>query len=230
MYLKKRVREPAGLSWNEKNAKKMRERLDRIIVNIKSGTFRFCQEFPESRKKDYFRNKEALVFDFNKRPDEILFLDGAEEWYSTIEAAGRVTGRTLLGYRSILNAYLIPFFGSMAFSHLNSSVFENFISWARKKRLRKDHISNTTVNKYFDPLRMICKYVSVKNNWINFSPFFQFRNLPEENPIVSIFPFTIGEQMEIRKTLPRSEETLFRLCFPFRLTAKRADRVKKRRH
>ena len=40
MYLDKRVREFSGMTWNEKNAKTVREQLDRIILAIKAGTFR----------------------------------------------------------------------------------------------------------------------------------------------------------------------------------------------
>ena len=54
MYLGERVRESSGLPWNDKNTKHVREQLDKIIVGIKSGTFRFGKVFPNSKKTDYF--------------------------------------------------------------------------------------------------------------------------------------------------------------------------------
>jgi integrase len=61
-YMGERVREFSGLVWDEKNAKHVREQLDKIIVSIKSGTFRFAEVFPHSKKRDHFREKENLVY------------------------------------------------------------------------------------------------------------------------------------------------------------------------
>jgi len=54
------VRESSELDWNEKNSKEVREQLDRIIVAIKSGSFRFTEVFPNSKRADYFSEKERL--------------------------------------------------------------------------------------------------------------------------------------------------------------------------
>src|SRR5271157_952702 len=58
MYLGERVRESSGLHWNEKNARLVREQLDRIMTTIKAGTFRFHEIFPASKKIDYFQKQE----------------------------------------------------------------------------------------------------------------------------------------------------------------------------
>lgn len=72
MYLGERVRESSGLAWNDNNAKHVRAQLDKIIVGIKSGTFKFGKVFPNSKKTDYFVEKEQLVFGLNKTPDQVF--------------------------------------------------------------------------------------------------------------------------------------------------------------
>ena len=59
VYLGERVRENSNLPWNDSNAKHVRDQLDKIIVKIKSGSFKFAEVFPSSRKKDYFAEKEG---------------------------------------------------------------------------------------------------------------------------------------------------------------------------
>jgi integrase len=75
LYLGERVREPADLDWNERNAKHVREQLDKIIVSIKSGTFRFTEVFPHSKKRYDFREKENQVYGRRKTPDQVLLKD-----------------------------------------------------------------------------------------------------------------------------------------------------------
>ena len=60
-YLGERVRETSELDWNEKNAKIVREQLDKIVVAIKSGTFKYGEVFPNSKKAGYFTEKERIL-------------------------------------------------------------------------------------------------------------------------------------------------------------------------
>ena len=106
MYLGERVRESSGLTWNDKNAKHVREQLDKIIVGIKSGTFRYAEIFPNSKNADYFTEKERLLFGLNKTPGQVIFKDYAWAWYNLLKDSGRVSERTLWGYKSYLNLYL----------------------------------------------------------------------------------------------------------------------------
>src|SRR5210317_583092 len=50
IYLEERVRESSGLTWNEKNAKHVRGKLDKIIVQINLGSIRFADVFPNSKR------------------------------------------------------------------------------------------------------------------------------------------------------------------------------------
>ena len=121
MYLGERVRESSGLPWNEKNARLVREQLDRIMVAINSGTFRFHETFPASKKRDYFQRQGMLHYGFKKKPEDVKFREAALQWYNLRRESQRVTGRTLLGYKSYLDGYLIPFFGDMTFTQMHAT-------------------------------------------------------------------------------------------------------------
>ncbi len=200
MYLGERVREPSGLVWNEKNSKNVRQQLDKIIIEIHSGTFTFAEVFPKSKKAVYFTEKERMLFGGNKTPDEVHFGDYVWIWYNLLKDSGRVEKRTLLGYKSYLKNYLEPYFGEIPFSNFNKTKFDKFISWAKKQNYRKKTISNKTVNKIFVPMKMVCKDAAIEYGWgASYNPFFGFKRLPEDDPYEKLFPFSLNEQKKTIK-------------------------------
>lgn len=202
MYLGERVRESSGLPWNEKNAKHVRGQLDKIIVQISSGSFRFVDVFPNSKRAEYFTEKELHVFGGNKTPDQVLFDDYIWTWYKLLKDSGRVADRTLWGYKSQIAKYLEPYFGKMPFAELNKSTFDKFVSWAKRRKYRKKTISNNTVNKVFIPLKMICKDASIEYGWgSTYNPFYGFKRLPENDSYENLFPFSLDEQHKIIQSL-----------------------------
>ena len=214
IYMGERVRESSGLQWNEENAKAVRQQLDAIIVGIKLGSFSFAKVFPTSKKQEYFHEKEMLLFGGNKAPDEVLFGGYAWTWYGLLRDSGRVAQRTLLGYRRYLELYLVPFFGQLAFGGLNKDVFQKFISWAKRQQLRERPISNTTVNKIFVPMKMICKDAAIEYDWGNtYNPFYGFKKLPESDPYEKILPFSTGEQGSLVAELPDHWKPYFQFAF-----------------
>lgn len=213
-YMGERVREPAGLDWDEKNGKHVREQLDKIIVSIKSGTFRFAEIFPHSKKRNYFREKESQVYGLKKTPDQVLLKDYIGVWYDLLKDSGRISERSLLGYKAYLDLYLVPFFGEMSFANLNSGTFERFISWAKEQRYVKKEIKNETINKFFVPLKIICKSAAIEFGWGNtYSPFFGFKKLPEGDSYEKIFPFSIEEQRKLISQIPDHWKPYFRFAF-----------------
>jgi len=214
IYLGERVRESSELPWDEKNARDVRKQLDKIIVEINSGSFKFAEVFPKSKKADYFSEKELHLFGGNKTADQVLFKDYASRWYDLLKDSGRVEERTLLGYKTQINAYLIPYFGKMTFADLNKSTFDKFISWAKKQKFRKKTISNKTVNKVFVPMKMICRDASIEYGWgSTYNPFFGFKRLPEDDPYEKLFPFTLDEQNKIIQNLPDHWKPYFDTAF-----------------
>lgn len=213
-YMGERVREPSGLVWNKKNAKTVREQLDRIIAAKKTRTFKFAEVFPNSKKAKYFTERERALSGEGKTPDEVLFKDYAWKWYDLHKDSGRVAGRTMLGYKSYMSVYLIPFFGDLSFGSLNANVFDEFISWARKRKCRGRQIANETVNKFFVPLRMICKKAAIEFGWgSTYNPFFDFERLPQSDPLDKILPFSVEEQKKLVAEVPDHWKPYFSFAF-----------------
>ncbi len=214
IYLDERVRESSGLAWNEQNAKSVREQLDRIAVEIKDGSFRFAEVFPKSGRAEYFSEKEKRAFQLKENPCDVACKGFFDTWHDLLKNSGRVTGRTLLGYRMYMDLYLEPFFGKMLFSDLNAATFERFISWAKGRRYRKKAIAASTVNKCFTILKMITKAAAIEFGWGNsYNPFFGFRKLQEDDPYEAIHPFSVDEQKNLIDHLPAHWKPYFRFAF-----------------
>lgn len=214
IYLNERVREPSGLDWSEKNAKLVREQLDKIVVAIKSGTFRFAEVFPASKNCAHYSAKERELHRAKATPVQIFCKDYFDVWYDLLRKSGRVTGRTLFGYKRYIDIYLLPFFGGTPFSDLNAATFNRFIAWAKQQRYRKKEISNTTVNKCFTVLKMICKDAAIEYGWgTSYNPFFGFKKLSEDDPYEDIFPFSVEEQRKLVDNLPDHWKPYFRFAF-----------------
>jgi integrase len=193
-----RVRENSGLIWNEQNVKQVREQLDKIIVAIKSGTFQFAEVFPQSKKQDYFTEKERILYGHKKNPDQVYCKEFFWEWYELLKGSGRVTGRTLLGYKSFINLYLLPFFGDQTFADLNANTFNKFIAWSRIQKYRNHELSNETINKCLFLQKTICKVAALEFGWGNsYDPFFGFKKLPEGDAYEQIVPFNLEEQQKL---------------------------------
>lgn len=214
IYLDERVREPSGLPWNHENAKAVRQQLDRIIVAIDTGEFRFANVFPKSKKAEYFTEKESHLYGGNKTPDQVKFKEYALTWYKLLKYSERVTQRTLLSYKSYIDRYLVPYFGECTFAHLNKATFDKFIVWSKKQRYRGKTISNSTVNKLFLPLKMICKDAAIEYGWLgNYDPFFGFNKLPEGDAYDHIHPFSKEEQNKIVDCMSEHWKPYFRFAF-----------------
>jgi len=214
MYLGERVREPSGLIHNAQNVRTVRGQLDRISVAVKSGTFRFAEVFPASKKAGHFSEKERDVYGLNKSPGQLACKDYFSIWYDLVRRSERVTERTLFGYKGIMNLYLRPFFGELAFADLNPALFDRFIAWARQQCYLGKPIANKTINKSFTVLKMICKSAAIEYGWgSNFDPFYGWKKLPEGDYYENISPFPIGEQRVLLDHLPAHWEPYFRFAF-----------------
>jgi len=204
IYLNERVRESSGLPWNQKNSKTVREQLDMISAAILSGTFEYGKVFPESKKAAYFREKEIISSGSRDQPpDTIRVKDYIWIWYELLKASGRVTERTLHGYKSYITNYLEPFFGEMMFADINKTTCDKFVAWAKNRKYRNKSICNKTVNKTLVPMKMICTDAAIAYGWgAAYNPFFGFKKLPEDDAYEKISPFSIADQAILLQRVP----------------------------
>jgi len=214
IYLGERVRENSGRVYSEKNVNHVRDKLDKIIVQIKDGTFRYADVFPYSKKKKYFTEKERLAFKLPKKPDEVAVGEYCLEWLKTLRESGRVTGRTLRDYKSYLDNYIVPYLGKLTFADLNKMIFEKFIAWSRNLKLKDKVISNGTINNMMVPLKTICKDVAIEHNWgLIYNPFFGFKKPKEDDSYEKIHPFSMKEQRLIAKHIPEHWNPYVKFAF-----------------
>jgi integrase len=102
----------------------------------------------------------------------------------------------------------------MTFGHFNAATFESFIAWARKRKLVKKSVCNKTINKFFVPLKMICKHAAIEHGWAGtFYPFFGFAKLPESDASEKMLPFSLEEQKRVREALPEHWRPYFDFAF-----------------
>ena len=213
-YLENRVRETANLPWNKKNAQQERARLDVIMVRVQEGSFRFAEAFPHSKQREFFTGLENENNPLLVTPDQVRFGEYARSWVEVLAGSGRIRGRTLLGYRSYLNLYLIPFFENRTFSQINAVTLDRFVAWVRKRKLQGREISNRSINKILVVLKMVCKSAAIEYGWGGtYTPFFGFRKLPERDAYETIRPFGIEEQAALLNALSPHWRPYFRFAF-----------------
>ena len=162
MYLGERVRESCKVPWNDEHAKEARELLDKVMIAVREKKLRFKQVFPNSSKGEYFEQREREVYGLRATPDQVKCGEFFDTWYGLLKNSGRVTGRTLRGYRSYFSLYLIPFFKDLKFGDLNITTFERFIAWMRQRQYRNKEISNKTMNKVFTVFKMVGKRAAIE--------------------------------------------------------------------
>ncbi|MCK9228829.1 MAG: site-specific integrase [Syntrophorhabdaceae bacterium] len=213
-YLNERVREKTGQEDTRENLRQARSDLNRIMIKIEDGKFRFADEFPKSPRRERFTLKEREIRGRQKlQPEDVNVGDYIRTWYERLRQSGRVSQRTLYTYKSIVNRYLMPFFGKMTFGDMNASTFEDCVVWSKKRRYAKKEPSNATINKVFIPLKMICKSARIEHRWVNFDPFLDFRKLPEGDKYAKIRPFSLDEQKRLIEAMPDHWRPYFMFAF-----------------
>lgn len=182
-------------------------------MTIEAGTFRFAEVFPKSQKRDYFRSKESEAYGHKKAPGEVNVEDYTWQCYKRLRESGHVSQRTLYGYKTYINLYIVPFFGKMPFGDLESIDFDEFIGWAKTQCYRKKPICNETMNKIFVPLKTICKHARKTFKWIGYDPFYDFEKLQERDAYEKIMPFSIKEQRLLIENMPDHWKPYFQFAF-----------------
>lgn len=214
IYLGERVREPSGFCWNEENAKNVRKQMDRITAAIQAGTFRYAEIFPHSKRIQHFIEKEQVALGLKISPAQINVGSYMDEWYERLKDSGRITGRTLFGYKDMIRAYLSPFFGKHSFADLNIILLDHFYSWARQQKYRGKTISNASLNKCVTILKIITKSAAIKSGWgSEFKPFQGYKKLSVDDPYRKVFPFSVEEQARLNEAFPDHWKPYFKFAF-----------------
>lgn len=215
-YLGERVREQSNYDWSDENAKNVRDQLDRIDVAIKSGAFRFSTVFPNSKKKALFDQLERQILNRNPEPDQVRIGEYLGQWLEEKASSGHVQGRTTLGYKSMIQTNLEPYFENMTFADINSNEINRFYVWSRERKVKRNlkPLSNNYLIKITNVLKEICKDASIEFGWnAEYNPFFGFKNLPKDDNRDDIKPFTLSEQKKILSQIPEHWKPFVEFAF-----------------
>jgi len=106
-------------------------------------------------------NLDSIAEQFGKRDDPGSFNEYVNTFIKTV--TGKATN-TLKKYRTFQN-YLNEYNARISFGHLSEPLFQTFALWLTKKGM-----VGVTVDKYFDPFRVIVKQ-AVKDGYIEKDPF-----------------------------------------------------------
>ncbi len=213
-YLGERVRESSELPWTPENVDIVREQLNRMHASIQLGTFRFGEVFPKSKNKSLFIELERRAYNLGIEPGEVLCKEYFTTWYTRLKESKSVDESTLSYYRPIIENYLIPFFRECRMAELGIEKFHRFYIWSRNLKLRKECISNKTLNKIMSYLKSICKGAADEFGWgNNFNPFRGYKKLKEKDHYDEIHPFNLEEQKMIISSIPAHWKPFFTFSF-----------------
>lgn len=192
-YLKKRVREPTGLLDTPESRDEVRKMLDLIVAEIENGVFVFADRFPCSTRRDEISRLEGRTV--VRGPDEVLFKTYAEHWLEETNS-GMTAGQTR-DYACALNNHILPFFGELAFSEINSVCIKRFIGQLKSQKSNRGRpLSSKTIINYLIPLRVIFKDAVIENQWDGLKDPFVAVRLPRVSR-KRIHPFNYEEWTEL---------------------------------
>jgi integrase len=196
-YLDDRARVNTHLAWdgvNGKNVTQAREQLDLIKLGIKHNLFVFAETFPQDKRCAFF---SKLEIEHGKRkisPNELLIKEHIEKWLNHLRIKG-VTGRTLNGYNSNCELYILPYWGEKTFADLEIGALDGFYDWARKQEYKKGVVSNQSLNVYIAQLIRIGAHAARTHRWQSYRAFVGYEKLKAESTIHD--PFTVCEEKKL---------------------------------
>jgi integrase len=194
-YLGKRVREPSGLDDTPVNRRTIRNKLDRIIVEIENGVFEFARRFPHSKKKDSFTLLEGK--NLRKGPEELIFRDYVRTWWEEMQPG--MSENQVRDYQCSLNNHLLPYFGDMPFSELKPVRIKKFLAHLKSRKNRYgEPLSGKSIRNYLIPLRAIIGDAIDEFSWSDLRDPFSGIKLPKVQRR-RIRPFSCDEWSVLRE-------------------------------
>lgn len=171
-YFDERVEISTGLTDKPENRKKALAWLFCQREKMKSGSFRFCEAFPQAspKKKAFFAAKEGTAI--TAKPMHVRFEEYVPVWHQEVWAHDpSETKKT--DQKSAVDYWIVPFFGKMTFFEINTNVIGDFIRSLKQKK-GKDKgkpLSRNRIANILLPLRAIWSDACDKYRWELPDPF-----------------------------------------------------------
>jgi integrase len=125
IYFGKRIERSTGLDDTPENREKARLWLDRVMLDMKTGFFKFSKAFPGASEKEKAHFARLEGWAYKPEPQNVKFGEFLEEWIKSYLA--EMSHSTQIDYNSSINPWIRPFFAELTFYQINSNVVNQFI-------------------------------------------------------------------------------------------------------
>ncbi|MBW8190287.1 site-specific integrase [Neiella marina] len=199
----KRCRESSGLIDTSTNRRKLKPKLDRITLELATGTFRYALHFPSSRNRLKRAQDEAVQ---SATPPFEVFV---AEWLEENKVNWRDSHR--VNIESIINKHYLPAFAGCAVDSIDRPTILKFRAKLASLpgRNGRESLSNNRINKIMDPLRRIFEEASDRYGFPY--PFERIKPLKIEKTDVE--PFSLDEVNRLLVAVRPDYRTYFLVRF-----------------
>jgi integrase len=190
-YCNQRCREQTVLDDNPKNRRDLKKLTERMEAEITLGSFDYQKYFPRSKRAEEMTSRALRIK--NARSAVPIFSSFTDIWFEERKIEWRISYRGKI--MTILNNYLLPYFGKKAIDQIVKADLLEFRASLGKVTHGKSQASLTAsrINQIMTQLSMILQEASDRYEFE--SPYRNIKNLKESK--VDVKPFTLDEAWKI---------------------------------
>lgn len=199
-YMDKVIVRTTGLPWSDTNINKAQVFVDKINLNLASGTFRYESAFPKDKRSllAYFARMEGRTY--KPTPESVTFAKCLDLWYQEHYPTIKSTS-TRRDYDSAIDAQIKPFFEHFTVAEITESAVKRFfLEMKCKVGGQERHASDSRMRNILSVLRNIYDFSRARFDFQRQSP------LDSINKYITTI--TSGERIEIDANDPDLEAKL----------------------
>lgn len=171
-YFGKRLEKSTGLEDTPANRGQISKWLDRVMMDIHDGRFRFAEAFPNASdvEKEYFAKLEG--WDYNPEAKEVLFKDFLISWRKDV--LDKIKSHTKKeDYRCALESQIERYFADMTFFQITSVTLQKFVAGLTHTRGSKvgQPLSEKRIKNILIVLRSVWETACEVHRWELPDPF-----------------------------------------------------------
>lgn len=187
-----RIEKSTGLDDTLANRHKAEAMLKKILEMKREGTLEFAKLFPgasESEKEFHTRLEKG---EYSPTPKAVTFQAYVEKWYATLWVHYPAATKQK-DFKSVIDYWLLPFFGDMTFHHITGVTLQEFIATLNHREGQKagQPLARATMRNILQIFRTIWRDAVVAHRWMIFDPLMDIKkHLPKKGKKkVEVFRF-----------------------------------------
>ncbi|ABK99983.1 Arm DNA-binding domain-containing protein [Pelobacter propionicus] len=187
-----RIEKSTGLDDTLANRHKAEAMLEKILEMKREGTLEFARLFPgasESEKEFHTRLEKG---EYSPTPKAVTFKAYVAKWYATLWV-NYPSATKKKDFQSVIDYWLLPFFGDMTFHHITGVTLQEFIATLNHREGKKvgQPLARSTMVNILQIFRTIWTDAVVAHRWMIFDPMMAIKkHLPKKGKKkVEVFRF-----------------------------------------